>query len=478
MNAATVIALVSVATLASGCLILGDEPVRPVGFGADAGQTDKGDGGEDSAVDADTDAGGLDDTAAGDASAEDTAEDGADTSDTARSEMDPADTGGEDAPVDLDEEVTEPGDLAAETTDDRDITGDDTGADADTVDAGDADTTDAHVDGDYSVDSTPDADGASTDLESEPDVPAKLRLSGLCDTGDECESGHCSNGYCSPPGFAFVQSGHFWMGSPDGACPEDYPGLCTAEDGRVSNEQLHQVHLTRAFFLSETEVTQGEWQELMPTNISWHSGRDGRGPWCGDSCPAEYMTWYDALMYANALSEQSGLVPCYILESCAAAPAEGNACGRVIVNAPNDDPYLCTGYRLPTDAEWEYAARSDSTDTYICGATGDCLPPYAQFGGFASPARVGQKLANPFGLYDMTGNVWEWVWDGSDDLPNYFVVDPESPPTGAGRIRRGGGWFSSGGDLRLARRYVISHVAQETDTGFRLARTAPLLIDD
>ena len=237
----------------------------------------------------------------------------------------------------------------------------------------------------------------------------------------------------APPGFVYIAPGTFTMGSP------------TSEEGRVENETQHQVTLTRGFYLQTTEVTQGEWQRVMGINPSSFAS-------CGSDCPVEQVSWLDAVGYANALSAAEGYSACY--------NSDGSVMGGSV--------YRCTGYRLPTEAEWEYAARAGSTAARY--GTLDQIAWHAGNSGLETHS-VGELQANAWGLYDMLGNVWEWTHDWYGPYRG-SVSDPIGPGSGSSRGIRGGGWGSSTSYLRSAGRSLDAPDTRNTGVGFRLARTA------
>jgi len=311
------------------------------------------------------------------------------------------------------------------------------------------------------------------------------------------------------PDWATIPAGSFWMGSPDGDCPADYPGGtgCTSELGSQTIEDLHYVTLTTSFELGRYEVTQGEFAALMGWNPSYF-GPNGAGADCGLDCPVEYVSWYDSIAYANELSSSESRTPCYTLTNivcedstnvgtnafgCMNNTQGGINAATVALNGVTN-PYLCTGYRLPTESEWEYAIRagsltafypSDGNDGSITNTNQD--PNLDQIGWYyynsdTGSGRmthpVGGKESNAWGLSDMSGNVWEWVWDwylaaypsGGTSSP---VVDPVGGPPASCRVIRGGYWSYSADSCRSGDRDDRTPGGRLYSFGFRLARTIP-----
>ncbi len=239
------------------------------------------------------------------------------------------------------------------------------------------------------------------------------------------------------PGLVLIPKGSFTMGSPQ------------TESGRLSNEAQHPVTLTTDFWMAESEVTQKQYRNLMGSSPSHFEG---------DELPVELVSWYDAVAYCNALSVKEKLTPCYQISGTTVGWAEGVA---------------CSGYRLPTEAEWEYAARSPATTVYAGSDLVDGVAWYDMNSGFTTHA-VKTKTANGRGLYDLSGNVGGWVWDwyqgNYEALPS---TDPIGPSTGGSRVIRGGSWSYPASTARVAQRFSDAPTYRGYDVGFRFVRSYP-----
>jgi len=239
----------------------------------------------------------------------------------------------------------------------------------------------------------------------------------------------------SAKGFVRISPGTFQMGSE------------SSESGRDDDEgPVHTVRITRAFLLQATEVTQSQYQSVMGTTPSRFSS-------CGGTCPVEQVSWFDAVKYCNALSKREGLPACYAIRGKTVS-FKGLSCG---------------GYRLPTEAEWEYAARAGTT-----GARHGPLDSVAWHGGNSGRKThpVGRKRANAWGLYDMLGNVWEWTGDWKGSYASGRQTDPTGPSRGSSRVGRGGSWNGTGRSVRSAYR-LYSPGRRYLNLGFRPARSIP-----
>ena len=208
--------------------------------------------------------------------------------------------------------------------------------------------------------------------------------------------------------FVYIKPGTFWMGSP------------SDEPKRDSDETRHKVTLTKGFYLQTTEVTQGQWERVMGSNPSYFKN-------CGADCPVENVSWEDIQEFIRKLNREEG-----------------------------------KKYRLPTEAEWEYACRAGTETPFSFGKClstdqanydGNYPMPGCGKGAYREkPAPVKSFAPNAWGLYDMHGNVWEWCEDWKGDYPSGAVTDPEGPSNGSVRVLRGGSWSNYAGNCRSANR--------------------------
>jgi len=244
-----------------------------------------------------------------------------------------------------------------------------------------------------------------------------------------------------PANMVLIKGGTFTMGSP------------ANEPERGNDETQHQVTVS-SFYMGKYEVTQKEYMEIMGTNPSNFKG---------DNLPVEKVSWYDAVEYCNKRSQKEGLTPAYTKN------------GDNVTWNRN-----ANGYRLPTEAEWEYACRVGTTTPFITGnnittkqANYDGTEPYnnnAMGEDREKTTPVGSFAPNAWGLYDMHGNVWEWCWDWYGDYPTGTQTDPVRAVSGAKRVARGGSWSHSAADVRSAIRGDITPSFRGSAVGFRLVR--------
>jgi len=218
--------------------------------------------------------------------------------------------------------------------------------------------------------------------------------------------------------FVWIPPGTYTMGSP------------ADEPDRGDDERQHKVTLSKGFFMQRTEVTQKQWKAIMGSNPSFFKK-------CGDDCPVEQVSWDNTQEFIAKLNQHD---------------ADGK-------------------YRLPTEAEWEYAARAGSTTRFAYGDDATKLSEYAWHDGNAKERvhPVAQKKPNAWGLYDMHGNAWEWCHDWySSRYPKRTTVDPTGKPSGKARVIRGGGWCSQARGVRCSRRSSLSPDKGYNSIGFRL----------
>lgn len=245
-----------------------------------------------------------------------------------------------------------------------------------------------------------------------------------------------------------IPPGEFPMGSP------------VNEEGRGKDEPQHLVRITQPFLVATMAVTQADYVRIMGQNPSWFQGNKASGP--TERLPVEKVSWFDAVLFCNRLSEQEGLKPCYVLVNI--VENDGTITAARASLQPSTD-----GYRLLTEAEWEYVCRAGSAAAYAFGK--DLQPTQANFdrSRLNRPVLVASYPANAFGLYDLHGNVWEWCWDWYgpyDGAP----IDPQGPGGGSLRVTRGGRWSSPAADCRSAKRDGVAPGSRNGSLGFRVAR--------
>jgi formylglycine-generating enzyme required for sulfatase activity len=215
------------------------------------------------------------------------------------------------------------------------------------------------------------------------------------------------------------------------------------ESGRDSDELQHVVTLRKTFFMQTTEVTQGQWQEVMGSNPSHFKT-------CGPDCPVETVSWYEAQNFIDTLNSKENRTNC------------------------NTSPNTC--YSLPTESQWEYATRAGTVTAFYNGGITNTVcsdPNLDQIGWYCGNAGstthpVAQKEPNNWGLFDMSGNVWEWCDDWYGTYPDGPETDPPGAVSGSFRVVRGGVWLSNARAARSAFRSGVGPGFRFNYLGFRL----------
>ena len=323
-------------------------------------------------------------------------------------------------------------------------------------------------------------------------------LSGIC-TGNKCIKGCVhqpvvKDCYKDKGGIEWcrIPAGCFMMGSPTTeACHES----C------IGKETQHQVTLTHGLELQHTEVTLGQFKALMgynPSEFGPNGTTGNKGKCAALDCPVERVSWHEMTAYCNALSKQSGLTPCYADQGSGKTCTTDKYCGSKEVcqnktSCIRYEPgskfvgqaiYTCEGYRLPTEAEWEYAYRAGTTTAYYSGknvgslckacstkdTNADSIGWYC-YNASKQTHEVGKKTANAWGLHGQAGNVREWCHDEYlKDLGTAEAIDPVV--SGSYRVLRGGSWGGDARHMRAVCREGHAPVNRGNGVGFRCVRSS------
>jgi formylglycine-generating enzyme required for sulfatase activity len=248
--------------------------------------------------------------------------------------------------------------------------------------------------------------------------------------------------------FVRIEGGSFVMGSP------------IYERGRNSGEIQHRVRVS-PFFMAKYLITQEKYEEVMENNPSLLKG---------ENLPVENITWFEAIEYCNRRSQLEGLNPVYTVDI-----------GRIdLGNLNNNTRWLVTwnrsanGYRLPTEAEWEYAAKGGNLspgDFTFSGSNNQVEVAWYVRNSGGSTHPVGTKKSNGLDLYDMSGNVWEWCWDWYGNYISGAGTNPTGAARGSHRVVRGGSCFDSAAFIRSAYRYSCVPSNRSIGVGFRIVRS-------
>jgi len=266
----------------------------------------------------------------------------------------------------------------------------------------------------------------------------------------------------NPANFVRVPGGTFLMGSAEGT------------PNSQANERPVRVVTVSPFYMSRFPVTQGEWFDVMGSNPSHFQGARVLAGVNWRNLPVENVSWYDALVFSNRLSIARGLTPAYSIrgstnpDDWGPVPTGGNATWNAVTVVSGS-----TGYRLPTEAQWEFAARGGHGSPGNFTFSGSNTAAEVAWHNANSGNRtreVGTLRPNALGLYDMSGNASEWVWDWFGNYPSVAQTDPVGASSGSLRVRRGGSWLGSAGDVRSAFRDWSAPFLRSDSFGFRLVR--------
>jgi len=251
----------------------------------------------------------------------------------------------------------------------------------------------------------------------------------------------------------WVAGGYFNMGS-------------SAADADTSEQPVHQVTLS-GFYMGVYQITQEQYNVIMGSNPANFAS-------AGSLSPVEQVSWYDALVFCNRLSIKEGLTPAYNISGntnpdyWGTVPATDSPGWNAVVLVSDSN-----GYRLPTEAQWEYAAKggSGSPGNFVFAGSNDHNTVAWYSGNSENKTRaVGGKSPNNLGIYDMSGNVWEWCWDRYGVYTSNAATDPDGASTGIFRVVRGGSWGSDRQNLRSSSRNVEIPSYRHSDLGFRVVR--------
>ena len=241
----------------------------------------------------------------------------------------------------------------------------------------------------------------------------------------------------------------------------------TKGSGEDFEKPVHKVTI-KPFYMGKHEVSQAFYALVMEDIPSLFEGTRN---------PVEQVSWYDAIVFCNKLSMLTGCTPVYSIsggtdpDKWGSVPKYGNSFWNAVICDWN-----ANGYRLPTEAEWEYAARgAQNKPKYIYSGSKE-IDAVAWYAGNNTPngtKPVGTKEPNGLGIYDMSGNVWEWCWDWSGYYDKKAQTDPKGPATGKNRIRRGGSWYDDASSCRISLRTSTYSNSGNEYTGFRVCRNIP-----
>jgi formylglycine-generating enzyme required for sulfatase activity len=238
----------------------------------------------------------------------------------------------------------------------------------------------------------------------------------------------------------------------------------------VKGAQQQTVELANDFWASDREISVEQYRQFLKDSaelVGWtdpKSSPEFQFPKGDPKWPMQNVSWFEALAFCNWLSEQEGLKPAYILTDRDERPAE--------VYFHVEKNVEAGGFRLPTEAEWEYFTRAGTRTPYSCGDHQSPLADYANYGA-VSPAVCGSKMCNGWGLFDTHGNVMEWCQDKWGRYPDSDrLVNPQGAPFSTACCFRGGGWFNGRRDCRSEYRSSGPPISKRYTIGFRVVRNA------
>ncbi|MDD4035020.1 MAG: SUMF1/EgtB/PvdO family nonheme iron enzyme [Candidatus Cloacimonetes bacterium] len=252
----------------------------------------------------------------------------------------------------------------------------------------------------------------------------------------------------------------------DGQSPPP-PANFVFVQGGTFNNGTSDVTIS-SFYIDKYEVTQASYQAVMGTNPSSFGGNPNR--------PVERVSWFNAIEYCNRRSLQEGLTPCYSYSTYGTNP-DGWPSGWNTSNSNHTNVncnWSANGYRLPTEMEWMFAAKGGNQSQGYTYSGSNTIGNVAWYSSNSSSRTwdVGLKDPNELGTFDMSGNVWEWVWDIRASLPNGNQTNPTGPVSGSVRVARGGGWYGSAGYCTVSSRHSSSAALTRNYIGFRLIRVS------
>ena len=248
-------------------------------------------------------------------------------------------------------------------------------------------------------------------------------------------------------------------------------GSLAGEPGRQADETRHGVTLTRGFRIGKYPITQRQWYTVIGTNPSHFQGASNPpdGTEIQENRPVEAISWYDSLVFCNKLSMLEGLSPAYSI-SGSTNPANWGDVPTASDSIWNAVAIVAgsNGYRLPTEAQWEYACRAGTTTAYYYSDTPNGDYMWYDVNSNVQTHEVGLKLPNAWGLHDMHGNVYEWCWDLYEDYSGGSETDPNGALSGLYRIFRGGSYGTPVDDCRSAHRVYGLPSNKQTNYSLRV----------